>query len=161
MMDDEPCNSFLQIDEEENFDVCYNCQYHRLDHKMVTMEKRNKNASKTKIDYDVNVYVREEYNPDTGQSHWNKNQWYLHVYHYTDNWAGDKFEVSAPYLLTAEESFAMNFLGMDDIDDGLDGWMDMDYLMQNYRDQMSDRILEYLESFPKYSEDIPTLTRYV
>ena len=32
-MADEPCDSFSQVDEEENFDVCYHCQYHRLDHK--------------------------------------------------------------------------------------------------------------------------------
>ena len=121
---------------------------------------RNKNASKTKIDYDVNVYVREEYNADTKESHWNQDQWYLHVYRYTDNWAGDKFEVSAPYLLTKEESFAMNFVETGDIDDGLDGWMDMDYLMKNYWSQMSDRIREYLEGFPKYAEDVRTQMVY-
>jgi hypothetical protein len=62
-------------------------------------------------------------------------------------------EVSTPFLLTAEESFAMNFMETGDIDDGLDGWMSMHYLMEHYRDQMSDRILEYLEGFPKYAQD--------
>jgi hypothetical protein len=118
---------------------------------METLERRNKNFNKTKIDYDVNVFVREEYNPETMESFWNEDRWYLHVYNYND---GSPIEVSTPFLLTKEESFAMNFMETEDIDDGLDGWMSMDYLMENYRDQMSDRILEYLESFPKYHEDI-------
>ena len=111
---------------------------------------RNKNKDKTVIDYDVNVFVREEYNHETMESFWNADQWYLHVYNYND---GSPVEVSTPYLLTAEESFAMNFMETGDIDEGLDGWMSMHYLMENYRDQMSDRILEYLEGFPKYAQD--------
>lgn len=121
------------------------------------LEKRNKNANKTKIDYDVNVFVREEYNADTGESHWNEDQWYLHVYDYNN---GDSIEVGTAYLLTKEESFAMNFLDMDDIDESLDGWMGLDYMLVNYWDQMSDRIREYLESFPKYKEDIRPQTIY-
>lgn len=111
---------------------------------------RNKNKDKTKIDYDVNVFVREEYNPDTMESYWNEDQWYLHVYNYNN---GDHVEVSTPFLLTKEESFAMNFMETGDIDEGLDGWMSMRYLMEHYREQMSDRILEYLEGFPKYAQD--------
>lgn len=118
---------------------------------------RNKNKNKTIIDYDVNVYVREEYNHETRESFWNEDRWYLHVYDYND---GASEEVSTPFLLTKEESFAMNFMGMEDIDEGLDGWMSMDYLMENYRPQMSDRIIEYLESFPKYKEDIRLKTIY-
>ena len=124
---------------------------------MLTMERRNKNASKTLIEYDVNVFVREEYNAETGESFWNEDQWYLHVYDYNN---GDSIEVGTPFLLTKEESFAMNFLGMDDIDESLDGWMGMNYMLENYWDQMSDRIREYLESFPKYKEDIRPQTIY-
>ena len=115
------------------------------------IERRNKNYLKMPIEYDVNVFVREEYNPETGQSIWNTDQWYLHVYDYR---SGSHLEAGTPFLLTKEESFAMNFLGMDDVDGGLDGWMGMDYLIENYRTQMSDRVLEYLEGFPKYREDI-------
>jgi hypothetical protein len=123
------------------------------------IERRNKNFNKTLIEYDVNVYVREEYNRETKESTWNTNQWYLHLYDYNN---GDPFEVSSPYLLTAEESFAMNFVETDDIDAGLDGFMSLDYLMLHYRDQMSDRVLEYLESFPKYKEDIrPSTAHYI
>lgn len=114
--------------------------------------RRNKNFGKTKIEYDVNVYVREEYNHETGQSYWNTNNWYLHVYDY-DN-GQNPFEVSEPFLLTREEAFAMNFMETGDIDGGLDGWMSMEYLIENYRAQMSDRILEYLEGFPRYYEDV-------
>ena len=124
---------------------------------MLTMERRNKNASKTPIEYDINVYVREEYNAETGESFWNEDQWYLHVYDYNN---GDSIEVGTPFLLTKEESFAMNFLGMDDIDESLDGWMGMNYMLENYWDQMSDRIREYLESFPKYKEDVRPQTIY-
>ena len=124
---------------------------------MLTMERRNKNASKTPIEYDINVYVREEYNAETGESFWNEDQWYLHVYDYNN---GDSIEVGTPFLLTKEESFAMNFLGMDDIDESLDGWMGMNYMLENYWNQMSDRIREYLESFPKYKEDIRPQTIY-
>jgi hypothetical protein len=121
---------------------------------MVTItsaRRRSPNYGKTPIDYDVNVYVREEYNADTGESSWNQDQWYLHVYDYNN---GNRDEVSTPFLLTKEESFAMNFLEMDDIDEGLDGWLSMEYLLQKYWAQMSDRMKEYLESFPKYKEDI-------
>ena len=117
---------------------------------MITAERRNKNFGKTKIEYDVNVYVREEYRD--GESYWNTNNWYLHVYDY-DN-GQNPFEVSEPFLLTREEAFAMNFMETGDIDGGLDGWMSMEYLIENYRAQMSDRVLEYLERFPKYYEDI-------
>ena len=112
---------------------------------------RNQNRDKTLIDYDVNVYVLEEYNHDTGESWWNTNQWYLHVFDYND---GCHEEISSPFLLTNEESFAMNFIERDEVDGSLDTWMSMDYLMENYRPVMSDRILRYLESFPKYYEDI-------
>lgn len=121
------------------------------------MISRNKNKNKTKIDYDVNVFVREEYDMETGQTQWNEDRWYLHVYDYND---ADPVEVSVPFLLTKEESFAMNFLEMEDIDDGLDGWLSLDYLMKEYRDQMSDRIREYLEGFPKYKEDVRLRTIY-
>ena len=124
---------------------------------MLTAERRNKNANKTPIEYDVNVFVREEYNAETGESYWNADQWYLHVYDYNN---GDSIEVGTPFLLTKEESFAMNFLGMDDIDESLDGWMGMSYILENYWKQMSDRIREYLESFPKYKEDIRPQTIY-
>ena len=124
---------------------------------MLTAERRNKNANKTPIEYDVNVFVREEYNAETGESYWNADQWYLHVYDYNN---GDSIEVGTPFLLTKEESFAMNFLGMDDIDESLDGWMGMNYMLENYWNQMSDRIREYLESFPKYKEDIRPQTIY-
>jgi len=119
---------------------------------------RNKNANKTKIDYDVNVYVLEEYNRETGESYFNQDQWYLHVYDYYMGLGGK--EVSRPFLLTKEESFAMNFRGMQDIDEGLDGWLSMEYLLSTYRDQMSDRILQYLEGFPKYKEDVREMVVY-
>ena len=31
--EDVPCSEFLQVDTEDNFDVCEHCYYHRLDHK--------------------------------------------------------------------------------------------------------------------------------
>ena len=118
---------------------------------------RNKNKDKNPIEYDINVYVREEYNPETRESYWDETKWYLHVYDYN---GGQHEEVSLPYLLTAEESFAMNFVERDDIDPALDGWMSMDYLLEEYWDVMSDRIKEYLESFPKYKEDVRPITVY-
>jgi hypothetical protein len=54
----------------------------------------------------------------------------------------------------------MNFRGMQDIDEGLDGWLSMEYLLSTYRDQMSDRILQYLEGFPKYKEDVREMLVY-
>ena len=125
---------------------------------MIETLVRNKNANKTLIDYDVNVYVLEDYNYDTKESFWNTEQWYLHVYDYNE---GNHKEISMPFLLTAEESFAMNFENAGDIDAGLDGWMDLYHLRTFYKDQMSDRILRYLEAFPKYREDIRTWSIYI
>lgn len=121
------------------------------------MISRNKNKHKTVIDYDVNVYVRDYYDLESKISWQNPNEWYLHVYDYND---GNPEEVSRPFLLTKEEAFAMNFMETDDIDGGMDGWMSMDYLLTEYKDQMSDRIREYLEKFPKYKEDVRPLTVY-
>jgi hypothetical protein len=121
------------------------------------MISRNKNKHKTIIDYDVNVYVRDNYDLESKISWQNPNEWYLHVYDYND---GQQEEVSRPFLLTKEEAFAMNFLDHDDIDDGMDGWMSMDHLMTEYKDVMSDRIREYLEGFPKYKEDVILRTVY-
>lgn len=121
------------------------------------MISRNKNKGKTLIDYDVNVFVLEEYNHETSESYWDPTKWYLHVYDYND---GQQEEVSRSFLLTKEEAFAMNFLEHDDIDDGMDGWMSMDHLMEEYKDVMSDRIREYLENFPKYKEDVRLKTVY-
>lgn len=117
---------------------------------------RNQNRDKTRIDYDVNVYVREEVG-EHGDSYWNQDHWYLHVYDYND---GAHEEVSVPFLLTPAESFAMNFVGRNDVDGGLDCWMSMEYLMSNYWDVMSDRVKEYLEGFPKYYEDISAKVVY-
>jgi hypothetical protein len=124
---------------------------------MIETLKRNKNTDRTKIDYDINVYVREDYNHETRESVWNTDQWYLHVYDYN---SGDPEEVSQPYLLTKEEAFCMNFMETGDIDDGLDGWMSMDHLLNHYWNQMSDRIKEYLESFPRYKDEIRIRTIY-
>jgi hypothetical protein len=118
--------------------------------------RRNKNANKTRIEYDVNVYVLEDYNHETKESSWNTEQWYLHVYDYND---GDPTEVSQPYLLTREEAMAMNFVEMGAVDLGLDGWVSMDYLKTEYMGQMSDRLLGYLERFPKYLEDVRLVPR--
>lgn len=119
---------------------------------------RNVNADKTRIDYDINVYVREDYNHETRESVWNTDQWYLQVYEYQN---GNTEEVSQPYLLTKEEAFCMNFVEVGDIDDGLDGWIGLDYMLQNYWEQMSDRLKEWLESFPKYKEDVRTQLVYM
>jgi hypothetical protein len=110
-----------------------------------------------KIEYDVNVYVPEQYNADTGQTIQDKKYWKLQVYDYND---GDAIEADAPFMLTAEESFAMNFEETGHID-ALDGWMTMDFLMEEYADQMSDRIREYLNRFPTNTEDIRKVSRYI
>lgn len=52
----------------------------------------------------------------------------------------------------------MNFVERGDIDEGLDGWLSMDSLLIDYRDVLSDRVLEYLEGFPKYYEDVKPKT---
>lgn len=97
-------------------------------------------------DYDLNIYVLEEYNDDTKDSYWNTDKWYLHVYDYNN---GSHTEASEPFLLTKEESFCLNFEETGDIDESLDGWMSMEYFLDNYKQQASERILNYLERFTK------------
>ena len=97
-------------------------------------------------DYDLNIFVREEYNSETKSSYWNTDQWYIHVYDYKD---GTTAEASEPFLLTKEESFCLNFEEVGDIDKSLDGWMSLDYFLDNYKEQASERILNYLERFTK------------
>ena len=37
---DEPCGTFVPMDQGENVDVCANCMYHRIDHE----EKETRNG---------------------------------------------------------------------------------------------------------------------
>lgn len=106
---------------------------------------RSKNANKTKIDYDLNIFMQEVEDP-FGNYYYDPTSWSIHVYEYE---AGSHHEVAEPYMLTPEEIRALG-LNNDSYFDGGDSWYGMDGYLKDYWDVMPDSIKLYLESFPKY-----------
>lgn len=115
---------------------------------------RNKNANKTKIDYDLNVFQQEflAENSDTGEMEYDyAGPWYIHVYEYLET--GGHRELQDPFALTSEEASALCLGQEGTYFDYPDSWYGMDGFLSDYWDCLSDRIKQYLESFPKYRED--------
>lgn len=116
---------------------------------MLTAERRNKNYNKTKIDYDLNVFQSEEEQADGNWDY--AGPWYIQVYKYTSINGHREFDV--PFALSSEEQDALCLGQEGTYFDYPDSWYGMDGFLQDYWDCLSDRVKQYLESFPKYEED--------
>ena len=115
---------------------------------------RNQNKDKTKIDYDLNVFQQEflSEDADTGEMEYDyAGPWYIHVYKYQAH--GGHVEVSEPFALTDSEAGALCLGQEGTYFDYPDSWYGMDGFLKDYWDCLSDRVRQYLESFPKYEED--------
>lgn len=117
---------------------------------METMERRNKNAGKTLIDYDLNIYMPEELD-EGGESYWDPASWRIQVYLYTDN--GHQ-EWDEPIYLTAEEIVRLGFNRDEYFINETDTWYGLDGFRFEYWSKMSDRLKEYFDRLPKYYEDV-------
>ena len=112
------------------------------------IERRNKNAGKELIDYDLNIYMPEELD-QSGDSYWDPASWRIHVYMYKD---GDQNEWDDPIRLTADEivDLGLNQDGRFDAD----SWYGLDGFRLDYWNKMSDRLKKYFDQLPKYWEDL-------
>jgi len=131
---------------------------------------RNKNKTKTKIDWDLNVWCPEQwYGEDT---FWDQDLWMINA----RVWQQSPLPImDTDYTITllTKEAEAIGLvdwakktqdpknhsmleqISMDGwLDFGLDGFIDLDTFMANYKDRLSLRILEFLETLPKYIEDL-------
>lgn len=115
------------------------------------IERRNKNHWKTKIDYDLNIFIPEELDAG-GESYWDPAGWMIHVYQYSNT--GGHAEWDDPISLTAEEIRSLGLNQDPYFKDDVDSWYGLDGFRLEYWHKMSDRLKQYFDSLPKYVEDI-------
>lgn len=118
---------------------------------LTILDKRNKNADKELIEYDLNIFMPEEYDEDKGDSYFDPASWKIHVYIHKD---GDQNEWDDAIALTADEIQSLGFNRDEYFRDEVDLWYGLDEFRLNYWNKMSDRLKEYFDKLPKYWEDM-------
>ena len=127
------------------------------------MISRNKNKGKTIIDWDLNVYCPEQWYG--GESYWDHDLWKINARIYRD----EDIPLDTDYTITLLEKeakaiglvdWANSSLDSDDsldgwLDAGLDGFIDLYHFNELYRSKCSNRVLEFLDTLPRYMEDVP------
>ena len=131
-------------------------------------EVRNKNKYKTPIDWDLNVFCPEQWYG--GESFWDHDLWKINARIYMeDNPNTNYIDTDYDITLLTKEAEAIGLRGFaeddnDDYDDwldkSLDGFITLEYFKQLYWDVCSDRVKEYLETLPRYLEDVPERMMY-
>lgn len=114
------------------------------------IERRNKNAGKQLIDYDLNIYMPEELD-EAGESYWDPASWRIHVFTYNN---GDQYEWDDPIVLTAEEIVSLGLNQDEYFRTEVDTWYGLDGFRLDYWSKMSDRLKMYFDQLPKYWEDL-------
>ena len=120
------------------------------------LDKRNKNADKELIDWDLNIFMPEEWDEEKDDSYYDPASWKIHVYTYKD---GDQNEWDDPINLTAEEIQSLGF-NRDPYFSDPDSWYGLDSFRLDYWSKMSDRLKEYFDRLPKYWEDLNGTNKY-
>ena len=111
---------------------------------------RNKNANKTLIDWDLNIFIPEELNEE-GESYWDPASWMIHVYSVTDH---GHMEWDTAMYLTSEEIRSLGLNQDSYFKDEVDVWYGLAGFKLEYWDKMSDRLKKYFDMLPKYYEDL-------
>ena len=129
---------------------------------------RNKNAHKTPIDWDLNVFCPEQWYG--GETSWDTDLWKINARIYTVGGEEKLIDTNYDITLLPKEAYAIGLKRFADwgIDPDLDGWLDqsldgfisLQYFKQLYWDKCSDRVKEYLDSLPLYIEDVPERMMY-
>ena len=132
------------------------------------IERRNKNKTKTPIDWDLNVYCPEQWYG--GDSFWDHDFWKINARIYMEDHPETNYiDTDYDITLLTKEAEAIGLKGFaddsnDDYDDwldkSLDGFISLEYFKQLYWDVCSDRVKEYLETLPRYLEDVPERMMY-
>lgn len=110
---------------------------------------RNKNAGRTAIDYDLNIFIPEELD-DEGESYYDPADWKIHVYVYD----GAHYEYSTPIDLTADEIKKLKLNSDSYFKDEVDVWYGLAGFRRDYWNRLSDRLKLYFDSLPKYEDEI-------
>jgi hypothetical protein len=113
----------------------------------VSLSTRNKNADKTEIIYDLNIYQLEELDADGEYRH--MGPWYIHVYEYDGKTTE---EVTAPIELTQEEFDSI--IRDDPYYDEPDVWYGLQGFIFEKWDVLNDRLKMIFECLPKYKEEV-------
>lgn len=112
---------------------------------------RNKNAGKTLIDYDLNIFMPEEFDEEAEDYYFDPSSWLIHVYRYMGN---THVEHAEPIALTAGEIKSLGLNRDSYFRDEVDVWYGLDGFRKEYWHKMSDRLKEYFDALPKYEEDL-------
>ena len=135
------------------------------------MISRNKNKGKTIIDWDLNVFCPEQWYG--GESFWDPDLWKINARMYSDGISIDT-DYTITLLPKEAEAIGLRSFGIltnmpdapaghvfdDWLDSGLDGFLDLYHFNEMYRTRCSDRVIEFLETLPRYLEDVPARMRY-
>lgn len=115
------------------------------------LERRNKNAGKTLIDWDLNIFIPELYDEEKDDSFYDPASWKIHVYAYHDK---DHTEWDDPIELTASEIRKLGLNRDPYFKDEVDVWYGLQGFKFEYWSLLSDRLKEYFDRLPKYWEDL-------
>lgn len=115
------------------------------------LDKRNKNAGKELIDYDLNIFMPEEYDSVADDYYFDPASWRIHVFIWKD---GSQDEWDESIHLTAEEIQSIGFNRDPYFKNEVDTWYGLDSFRADYWDKLSDRLKEYFDKLPKYWEDM-------
>jgi hypothetical protein len=122
-----------------------------MDMSQTMLDKRNKNANKELIDYDLNIFMPEQWDWEKDDSYFDPASWKIHVYVYRN---GDQNEWDDPIALTAEEIQDLGLNRDKYFKKQTDVWYGLDGFRRKYWDKLSDRLKEYFDKLPKYWEDM-------
>lgn len=135
---------------------------------LTSTERRNKNAHKTRIDWDLNVFCPEQWYG--GETYCDHDLWRINARIYMeDNTLVNYIDTDYDITLLPKEAEAIGLKSFaedsnDDYDDwldkSLDGFISLGYFKELYWDVCSDRVKEYLDSLPLYLEDVPSRMMY-
>jgi hypothetical protein len=112
---------------------------------------RNKNRGKELVDYDLNIYMPEEFDESLDDYFFDPASWRIQVYIHKD---GDQNVWDDPIVLTAEEIQSLGFNRDEYFKNEVDTWYGLEGFRLAYWHKMSDRLKEYFDRLPKYWEDI-------
>lgn len=111
----------------------------------------NENSEKTLIDWDLNIYMSEEFDEKKGKYVFQPGSWKIHVYAYLD---GDHTEWDEPIALTAEEIRSIGLNSAHQFKDEPDAWCSLAEFKSDFGTSFSGRLTQYFDDLPKYWEDL-------
>jgi hypothetical protein len=122
------------------------------------LTRRNQNAEKSLIIYDLNIFQREYEVPDESLADpsegtvWvYKEPWFIHIYDYNNN---DMTEIGSPIELSQEEALALITNDPYFQDHEPDLWYGLEGFMFDKWAVMSDRLKSIFESLPKHKTEV-------